>query len=322
LQPWGKANLLWGGVCLAGLALTHSLRWCIRRWHWLALPPAALIVRVFAGTLLIALASHAVTIALSQAVYDSAVTPLYATFYQRLPPGLQLRNQLIFTLLIHAAWVTVYLTFATLRYRYRADLRQAQLSEALQSAELRLLKSQLNPHFLFNSLNGLRSLIADEPDRARDAVTHLARMLRYTLASGEEDLVSLDRELEMVDDYLALESLRFAERLRVEREIDDAARIARIPAMLLQTLVENGIKHGIANLQQGGTLRIVARMVNNELLLQVVNPRPGDGVASVGGGVGLRNATERLRLLFGPRASLRLDLDRPGVATAELRLPA
>src|SRR6185436_17584678 len=116
---------------------------------------------------------------------------------------------------------------------------------------LRLLKSQLNPHFLFNALNGLRSLIADEPARARDAVTQLARTLRYTLSSGEEDLVSLERELEMVDDYLALESMRLAERLRVEREISPAARSACIPSMLLQTLVENAIKHGIAPLQEG-----------------------------------------------------------------------
>ncbi len=321
-QPWDKASLLWGGVSLTGVALTQGLRWWLGRRQWLALPPRALIWRILAATVVIALASHAATIALSQAVYDSTVAPLYASFYERLLPHQQLRNQLIFTLLVYAGWVAIYLSFASLRHRYRADLRQAQLSEALRSAELRLLKSQLNPHFLFNSLNGLRSLIADEPDRARDAVTHLARMLRYSLASGEEDLVSLERELEMVDDYLALESLRFADRLRVEKDLDAAARIARIPAMLLQTLVENGIKHGIAPLKDGGTLKIHARMADEELLLQVVNPRPDPAVLIESSGVGLRNATERLRLLFGARASLRLDLDQPGVAIAKLRLPA
>ena len=298
------------------------MRWWIRRQKWLSLPTAGLIGRILAATLLISLVAHLATIALSQYIYDSRVTPLYATFYQRLLPGEQLRNQGIFTLLIHAAWVAIYLTFATLRHRYVADLRQVQLSEALQAAELRLLKSQLNPHFLFNSLNGLRSLIADEPDRARDAVTHLARMLRYTLASGDEDLVSLERELEMVDDYLALESMRFDHRLRVERDIDAAARSVRIPAMLLQTLVENGIKHGIATLKEGGTLRIMAKVANQELHLQVTNPRPTVSAAAESAGVGLRNAKERLRLLFGPRASLRLDLDQPGIATAALRVPA
>ena len=288
----------------------------------MALPPAPAIGRILAATLLIALASHFITIWLAQRVYGSPVPPLYGAFYHLLPPGQQLRNQLIFTLLIHIAWVAIYLAFATLRHRYRADLQRAQLGEALQAAELRLLKSQLNPHFLFNSLNGLRSLIADEPDRARDAVTQLARMLRYTLASGDEDLVSMERELEMVDDYLALESMRFADRLRVEREIEPAARSVRIPAMLLQTLVENGIKHGIANLRQGGTLRIAARVADKELWLQVVNPRPIDAAPVQGSGVGLRNASERLRLLFGARASLKVDLDEPGIARAEVRLPA
>ena len=168
----------------------------------------------------------------------------------------------------------------------------------------------------------MRSLIAEDPARARDAVTHLARTLRYTLASGDQDLVSLERELEMVEDYLSLESMRLAERLTVRRDIDPAARTARVPAMLLQTLVENALKHGIAELKEGGTLTLSASVVGQDVILRVENPRPADGVVRPGDGVGLRNATERLRLLFGPRASLRLDLDQPGRATAEVSLPA
>jgi LytS/YehU family sensor histidine kinase len=145
--------------------------------------------------------------------------------------------------------------------------------------------------------------------------------LRYTLASGDEDLVSLERELEMVEDYLALESMRLAERLRVERQIEPAARAARVPAMLLQTLTENAIKHGIAALKEGGTLRIEARIVDDELRLIVTNPRPADTAGTRGAGVGLQNSAERLRLLFGARGSLRLDLARPGTAVAEARMP-
>jgi LytS/YehU family sensor histidine kinase len=153
-------------------------------------------------------------------------------------------------------------------------------------------------------------------------VTHLARTLRCTLASSDEDLVTLERELEMVDDYLALESMRLAERLRVERAIEPAARGTRVPSMLLQTLVENAIKHGIAELKAGGTLRIAARLEHRELILLVDNPRPTEPAPAANPGVGLRNATERLRLLFGARARLRLDLSQAGVATAEVRLPA
>jgi two-component system sensor histidine kinase AlgZ len=320
-KPWSDAATLWGGVCLAGIGLTHLLRWSIKRQGWLSLPPAALMIRTISGTLLIATAFYLLAMALSWVVYGTTVAPIAAAFYQRLPVSGQLRNLFILILVVHVAWVAIYLVFAMQRHRYQSELRQAQLGEALQAAELRLLQSQLNPHFLFNALNGLRSLIADEPARARDAVTQLSRTLRYTLASGDEDLVTLARELEMVDDYLALESMRLAERLRIERDIAPATRTVRVPAMLLQTLVENAIKHGIAPLKEGGTLRIIANIVERELVLQVVNPRPSDATNQKNEGVGLRNSTARLRLLFGTRASLHLDLSQPGRATAEVRLP-
>jgi two-component system, LytTR family, sensor histidine kinase AlgZ len=127
----------------------------------------------------------------------------------------------------------------------------------------------------------------------------------------------------MVDDYLALESLRLAERLNVVRDIAPAAVIVRIPAMLMQTLVENAIKHGIAPLKQGGTLRIAAHVAAAELIIEVVNPCPvGAAMAPGSESVGLKNLSERLRLLFGPAARLRLDLSGPGLAVAEVRLPA
>jgi sensor histidine kinase YesM len=318
--PWSKASVLWGGVCLTGIGVTHLLRGFVRRNGWLALRPASLLGRIVAGTLLIATTSYLVTLALSQAVYGTPVAPIAAAFYQKLPSGQQFVNQFIFTLAVHAGWVAIYLAFAMQRHRYDAELRQAQLGKALQAAGLRLLKSQLNPHFLFNALNGLRSLIGDEPDRARDAVTQLARTLRYTLASGDEDLVSLERELEMVDDYLALEQLRLASRLEVARDIEPAARAVRLPSMLLQTLVENAIKHGIAPLKQGGTLRITAHVEGAELVLRVFNPRPSNDTTHPDG-VGLKNSTERLRLLFGARAALHLDLSQAGLASAEVRLP-
>ena len=321
-QPWSKAGTLWGGVCVAGIALTHLLRWIIKRQEWLALRPAALMVRIATAVLIISIVAYLNTLALSEAVYGTLVTPIASVFYQRLDVGGQLRNQFIFMLLVHAAWVAVYLAIAIQRHRYRAELRQAQLGEALRAAELRLLQSQLNPHFLFNALNGLRSLIAEDPGRAREAVTQLARTMRYSLASGDEGLVSLERELEMVEDYLALESMRLEERLRIERHIEDDARPARLPAMLLQTLVENAIKHGIAQLKSGGTLRIDAKLELGQLILTVGNPRPQNPSPAGGEGVGLRNASQRLRLLFGDRARLDLDLSRPDQATAEAKLPA
>jgi two-component system sensor histidine kinase AlgZ len=311
---WSQTTALWGSVCVAGVLLTQGFRWTAKTRGWLALPAGPLFSRVAVATLMLATVSYLLVITLSQAVYGTPVPPITRSFYERLGQSEQLRNQFILLVVLFAAWVALYMAFAMQRRRH-------QLAQELQAAQLLLLKSQLNPHFLFNALNGLRSLIEDEPARARDAVTQLARMLRYSLASGDEDFVSLERELEMVDDYLALESMRFAERLRVERQIEPEARTARVPAMVLQTLVENAIKHGIAELKQGGTVRIEAQVVEDQLRLAVTNPRPRDAASTQGAGLGLQNAAERLRLLFGARGSLRLDLSQPEIAIAEARMP-
>jgi sensor histidine kinase YesM len=321
--PFDRAAALWGGICLAGIALTHGLRWGARRRGWFELPPRGLILRAVAATLLMALASFALSMVLAQQIYGTPVAPIVKALYRGVPTGGLLFNQFVIIAVSHIIWVALYFSIVMQRQRHQARLRQAQLSQALQAAELQLLKAQLNPHFLFNALNSVRALIADEPARARDAVTQLAGMLRYTLAAGNEDFVSLSQELKMVEDYLALEALRLSERLAVAQAVEPAALTRRIPVMLLQTLVENAIKHGIAPLVEGGRLEIGAQVTADGLVIRVTNPhRPDAAAAEAGEMVGLKNLSERLRLLFGDAASLRLDLSTPGKAVAEVRLPA
>jgi sensor histidine kinase YesM len=272
--PWSKAAAVWGSFCLTGVVLTQSLRSWSKRASWLSLPSLRLIRQLLLSALALALVGTAVMATASLVAYGDPVPAMMQYFYRRLPFWNRIFNEYLNSLSIYTTWVAAYFGVATIRYRYRVELNQAQLTEALHAAELRLLESQLNPHFLFNALNGVRALIAEEPARAQDAVTQLARALRYTLQAGRQQLVSLGQELEMVEDYLALESLRLSERLQVVREIEPAAATLRIPTMLLQTLVENAIKHGIAPLRQGGTLRIEARVAAGELVIRVVNPRP------------------------------------------------
>jgi two-component system sensor histidine kinase AlgZ len=321
-MPWSKAATLWGGFCASGFALTHLLRWSIKRRRWLSLPPRALLIRMLIAIALLASTLDVITIVLSLAKYHTPVAPILGALYRRLPPNGQLINQFVNSLIVTLIWVGLYLGFAVQRHRYDEQVHQAELAQLLHAAELRLLKAQLNPHFLFNALNGVRALIPDEPARAQDAVTQLSRTLRYTLASSDDELVSLARELEMVNDYLALEGLRLADRLTVVRDIASEATQARVPVMLIQTLIENAIKHGIAEIKQGGTLRIEANVVGVELIIQIINPRPINAPVAPSQGTGLKNSSERLRLLFGSRACLRLDLSRAGEATAEVRLPA
>jgi hypothetical protein len=319
---WHKAATMWGGFCLLGLTLTQLLRWLSKRQAWLELPSRELFIRLAASVLTLTTVAYGASLALSTALYGNPVAPILQAFYWRIALSNRLFNEYVGTLLLYISWIGAYFGVAMIRHRHEVEVRQLKLSEALQAAELRLLKSQLNPHFLFNALNSVRALIAEEPAKAQDAVTHLARTLRYTLAAGAEELVTLARELEMVEDYLAIESLRLAERLRVVRDIEPQATEARIPVMLLQALVENAIKHGIAPLRQGGTLRITARVIPGALLIEVENPRPvRAGTCDIVRGVGLENSMTRLRFLFGPRASLALELSDPERAVARVRVP-
>jgi two-component system sensor histidine kinase AlgZ len=319
--PLAKAATVWGGICLTGIALTDLLRRVSERSSWPELPASALMVRLIVGVLTLSAITFIVTVALSLAVYGSPIVALYQAFYWKLPPFYRLSNEFLRLFLVDLTWTAAYFSITLILRRYHIELRQKRLSEALQAAELQLLKSQLNPHFLFNTLNSVRALIADEPSRAQDAVTQLARMLRYMLASSAEELVTLGGELEMVEDYLALEKSRLAERLHIVREIERDATSVRIPVLLLQALAENAIKHGIAALKEGGTLRIAARLVGSELWIDVENPRPPAVVRESVTGVGLKNAARRLQLLFGERASLRLDLSDPHRAIASARIP-
>lgn len=215
-----------------------------------------------------------------------------------------------------AGWQLIY--YAVLARR-RHDALRLQLAITGREAQLQSLRAQLNPHFLFNCLNSVRSLIIENPERASSMVTSLAEILRYSLASDRRDTVRFEEELDVIDEYVNLERMRFEERLRMERFVDPSVLDARIPPMLVQTLVENAVKHGISDLPQGGVVRLDARPHGARIEILVSNtghlkaPAPDAGY-------GLRNATERLRLLYGDAASLTLR-EQDGTTVATLTIP-
>jgi hypothetical protein len=322
--PLGRAVLEVGLLNVSAICLTHGLRAFMRRRSWGTLRMPALLPRVLAASVVLGVVQaaimHYMAVASMWALDDIEDAAVLASLPDILLNPLVLR--ILNWSVAFLVWIAMYLGITSLRDRHAAELRQSELTRALQLSELRLLKSQLNPHFLFNSLNTVRALIADDPSGAQRAVTRLARTLRYTLTSGQEELVTLERELEIVEDYLALESLRFGERLRIERNIEPGALGVRIPVMLLQTVVENAIKHGIAELPGGGVLQISAELRGDTLHIDVQNPRPKVAARFENReGVGLHNAAERLRLLFGARASFELDLSRTDLATAHICVP-
>ena len=169
-----------------------------------------------------------------------------------------------------------------------------------REAELRALRAQLNPHFLFNSLNSINALVGSDPEAARRMCEGLGDFLRRTLALGSRDAVSLGEELALVERYLGIEQVRFGERLRVERAVDPDAAACQVPPLLLQPLVENAIKHGIQDCLDGGAIRIEARREGGLLRVVVENPVDDEAPSRRGEGVGLENVRRRLEV-FGAR---------------------
>ena len=190
---------------------------------------------------------------------------------------------------------------------------EAQARAELARAELRALRAQVNPHFLFNTLNSIAALIAENPAAAEDTTTRLAETFRYTLATSERSHAPLGEELAFVRSCLEIERTRFGDRLRVEEAIEPGLDHVPVPTLLLQPLVENAVLHGAGARPAGGTVRISARREGDRLVLEVADDGPGLDGGGAAGGFGLRSVRERLALAGPPHA---LDLESaPGAGT-------
>jgi hypothetical protein len=199
------------------------------------------------------------------------------------------------------------------------SLRRQEMNRLVSQAELRALRSQINPHFLFNALNALYGAIPREAAAARRMVLNLAEIFRYSLQS-DKAFVPLEQEMQIVRAYLELEQCRLASRLDVQIEVDDAALQIPIPAMSIQPLVENAVKHGVALRVEPGYVRIKAQCRNEELRISVENSASGRAAETPVTGVGLQNVRRRLEICYGAGADLRFS---PGMefTTVEIRIP-
>jgi two-component system, LytTR family, sensor histidine kinase AlgZ len=186
-----------------------------------------------------------------------------------------------------------------------AQARVLETSIQARDAELKALKAQINPHFLFNSLNSISALTSIDANRAREMCILLADFLRMTLGLGEKVLVPLREELELLQRFLAIEKVRFGERLRVDASVEAQAQACLLPPLLLQPLVENAIIHGIANMPAGGRIRISAACSGGRLHLVIENSVDPDAPLSRKGGLGLANVRQRLETRYGKEATLR-----------------
>lgn len=293
-----------------GLLATHILHIIIRHLRWLHLSGGKLIVRLLLALISISALTVVAIVVSSRLFHDNM---------QRIADVYRFVVNWIGWMILLTAWTSLYVTIYEFRQRRERKLRSLRLEMKVQQAQLRGLRAQINPHFLFNCLNDLREVIAENQERAQLMVTQLSSLLRYSLQSNQSELVPLSDEVQAVKDYLALEKIRFEERLQVSWSVDDATA-RRVPPMLLQTLVENALKHGIARRTQGGQVEIQVRITGPDLLLEVTNsgelardPSPN--------AMGLKNAQEVLKLLYGDRASLTLQNIAPDRVRALARLP-
>lgn len=297
----------YGAFFVYSIGLTHWLRSQIKRRRWLAMPFRKSVPLLLGASVLIGVIMAGLVIGISAVVERQLSWGTGGT------AGL-LGSIVTFTI----GWTILYVAITSTRGALQARL-------ALREAELRALEGQVNPHFLFNCLNTIRGMISENPAQAQDMVTRLANIFRYNLQRGRAHTVPLAEEIGIVSDYLALEAIRFEDRLRVSIAIDPAAQNALIPAMLLQTLVENALKHGLSNRPEGGELLIRASIKDDELRIAVENTGELETAAAnrKNGStqVGLKNARERLRLLYGDRARLSLANGESGRVAATLLLP-
>jgi LytS/YehU family sensor histidine kinase len=200
------------------------------------------------------------------------------------------------------------------------ERRALEVQVLAREAELRSLRAQLDPHFLFNSLHSISALTAVDPAAARRMCVRLAEFLRESLALGSEDRITVDRELKLAERFLDIERVRFGDRLRVDLSAGSAGACA-VPPLLLQPIVENAVTHGVAQLLAGGTIRIAASRTASTLSLVVENPCDADRRRGTGTGLGLANVRSRLRALYGSDARVSAT-EQQGAWRVELRMPA
>lgn len=203
-------------------------------------------------------------------------------------------------------WVSIYYVWHYVVANQKNQVATIKMETLIKELELKTIKSHINPHFIFNALNSIRALVDENPTRARTAITELSNILRSSMLAEKIETSPLEKELNIVKDYLALEKIRFEERLQLEYEIDDETLDLPMPPMMLQTLAENAIKHGISQQTKGGTIKIISKIKNNQHILVIQNTGKLPTILNTNG-FGIISTKNRLNYLYGNNASFELN---------------
>jgi len=303
---------------ILGILLSHIYRSFIIWQKWDAKPLPSLIVRVLFSNIIIGFVFT---------LLQAGISDLFFLENKKLlvPPFEDVFFLAINWIVIFILWSAIYFAVKFLRNYRSEEIKNLKYEALKHEVELNNLKSQLNPHFMFNSMNSIRALIDEEPNSAKDAVTQLSNLLRSSLLTGKKKFIPLAEELKLVKDYLALEKIRYEERLQTQIDINPELLFCMIPPLMLQTLVENSIKHGISTLPEGGKLIVEGQKEEGFYELSVINSgnyNPMENHSSTK--VGLQNTKKRLKLLYGNHSKFSIEnilIDNKPFVLTKLRLP-
>jgi len=314
--PYRRLLLIAGAWCMTAASLSPVIFYIVRRYP-LARPVQ---IKRLAGYVLGAIPYLMVSVCIRSALLPPS-DPATPTYWGRFLEGVR-ENAPLFAL---QTWDYTVVVVAAHAYEYfmrvrNQEIESAKLQQALAESELHALKSQLQPHFLFNTLHGISTLIEVDRARAKMMVLKLSNLLRTVIQDSTSDLIPLEEELKFAEAYLDIEKMRLEDRLEVSWHIERGTRQLLVPSLILQPLVENAVVHGVACSRDGGWIEIAGRQEGERIELKVRNSVRG--AARSGSGLGLQNTRARLNHLYADEASFSFGVSEDGTASAILLFPA
>jgi two-component system, LytTR family, sensor kinase len=288
---------------------THGFRSLIVKWNWLSLDFPKLIPRVIAWVFILGAVLYIsrIPISIPLGLYKGGVALDLFVFF----------GQSVFYAIIFFLWSVLYFIYNYFE-RYNKSLKY---EASVKEIELLNLKSQLNPHFIFNALNSIRALVDENPQKSKQAINQLSSILRSSLTTEKRGLTRFDDEMKMVHAYLGLESIRFEERLHTKFDIHPGSHDFMVPPLMIQTLVENGVKHGISKLTKGGWIQVSTKVDEQGLKILIQNSGHYVNDHAASEGLGVSNTIQRLKLLYGEKAHFKITNEKDNFVLTEIQIP-
>lgn len=297
-----------------GVAITHLMRLFIRRMHFLQASLDRQILYMVLTTVAFSFFFSFIS------TYFEEVLEITSPKFQQLGFISRVLYASLGNFMFLIIWNLIYFTYHYIMKSQQEQLDKVKLQSLVKELELKTIKAHINPHFIFNALNSIRALVDENPERARKAITELSNLLRSSMQAEKVETTPLSKELNIVRDYLALEHIRFEDRLNIEYNIDEKTLNQPVPPMMLQTLVENAIKHGISKKMEGGVIKIISDFKDDQHELIVRNTGHINGNFNPDG-FGLYSTQSRLMLLYGEKAHFEIKNTSEDMVEATITMP-